>query len=333
MHSKQQARTCDVFQVRSLAHTARPRTDRASDSQRLLLTVRSGALVRLASTLSYRAQVVATVWQSWQIRRSIFATHVSSQTQEKHRHECLLLQRLEGFSSKEVQTEVRANVALLISLHAFIQTDPTGNMSDLLDLVQEPLSRPGARRRARLRAVAAKLFLEILGGGDVQRPPGLGPGLGLAALAAEDLSALLAAVPLNAFGLGPEGRDGHCLAPAASKLSSYTNHSCVPNCVEEIGGGCVRFVALRDIEAGEEITFSYLDLSLPLEDRKSLMKTSWDFSCDCARCRGTPCAEALAFDEEHLCHCGAILLRKEETCRCDAEYCKTAALAAFKLRL
>ena len=73
-----------------------------------------------------------------------------------------------------------------------------------------------ARRRARLRAVAAKLFLEILGGRDVQRPPGLG----LAALAAEDLSALLAAVPLNAFGLGPEGRDGHCLAPAASKLSS-----------------------------------------------------------------------------------------------------------------
>ena len=72
-----------------------------------------------------------------------------------------------------------------------------------------------ARRRARLRAVAAKLFLEILGGGDRQPP-----GLGLAALAAEDLSALLAAVPLNAFGLGPEGRDGHCLAPAASKLSS-----------------------------------------------------------------------------------------------------------------
>ena len=35
----------------------------------------------------------------------------------------------------------------------------------------------------------------------------------------------------------------------------YTNHSCVPNCVEEIGGGCVRFVALRDIEAGEEITW------------------------------------------------------------------------------
>ena len=67
--------------------------------------------------------------------------------------------------------------------------------------------------------MAAKLFLEILGGGDRQ-PPGLGPGLGLAGLAAEDLSALLAAVPLNAFGLGPEGRDGHCLAPAASKLSS-----------------------------------------------------------------------------------------------------------------
>ncbi|CAE7636249.1 unnamed protein product [Symbiodinium sp. CCMP2456] len=206
----------------------------------------------------------------------------SAETEEKHRHECLLLQRLEGFSSKQVPTEVRANVALLISLHAFLQTDPTGNVSDLLDLVQEPLSRPGARRRARLRAVAAKLFLEILKDADsalrLQSPPPP------RRLEAEVLTAVLAAVPLNAFGLGPEGRDGHGLAPAAS----YTNHSCVPNCVEQIGGGCVHFFALRDIEPGEEITFAYLDLSLPLEDRKRLVKTSWDFSCDCARCRLGP---------------------------------------------
>ncbi|OLP83789.1 hypothetical protein AK812_SmicGene35402 [Symbiodinium microadriaticum] len=253
----------------------------------------------------------------------------SAETEEKHRHECLLLQRLEGFSSKEVPTEVRANVALLISLHAFLQTEPRGNVSDLLDLVQEPLSRPGARRRARLRAAAAKLFLEILEETETAETADKKAERSL--YAAEVLTAALAALPLNAFGLGPEGRDGHGLAPAAS----YINHSCVPNCVEQIGEGCVRFFALRDIEPGEEITFAYLDLSLPLEDRKRLVKTrpgllsdflsvpccSWDFSCDCARCRlGTRCAEVLAFDEEHLCQCGAVLLRKEkELCRCEGK--------------
>ncbi|CAE7243832.1 unnamed protein product, partial [Symbiodinium necroappetens] len=209
----------------------------------------------------------------------------SAETEEKHRHECLLLQRLEGFSSKEVPTEVRANVALLISLHAFLQTEPRGNVSDLLDLVQEPLSRPGARRRARLRAAAAKLFLEIL---EETAETADKKAERRSLYAAEVLTAALAALPLNAFGLGPEGRDGHGLAPAAS----YINHSCVPNCVEQIGEGCVRFFALRDIEPGEEITFAYLDLSLPLEDRKRLVKTSWDFSCDCARCRLGPGAES-----------------------------------------
>jgi SET domain-containing protein len=35
------------------------------------------------------------------------------------------------------------------------------------------------------------------------------------------------------------------------------NHSCTPNCEAELDDGRIWIVALRDIEAGEEITFNY----------------------------------------------------------------------------
>jgi uncharacterized protein len=37
----------------------------------------------------------------------------------------------------------------------------------------------------------------------------------------------------------------------------FLNHSCAPNCVTEFRDGRIWIVALRDINAGEEITFNY----------------------------------------------------------------------------
>ncbi len=38
----------------------------------------------------------------------------------------------------------------------------------------------------------------------------------------------------------------------------YINHSCSPNCMADIGNGHIWIVALRDIKAGEELTYNYL---------------------------------------------------------------------------
>ena len=53
----------------------------------------------------------------------------------------------------------------------------------------------------------------------------------------------------------------------------FLNHSCAPNCEAELDGGQVWIVALRDIKAGEELTYNY---NYDLEDYR-----------------------------EHPCHCGA----------------------------
>jgi SET domain-containing protein len=37
----------------------------------------------------------------------------------------------------------------------------------------------------------------------------------------------------------------------------FINHSCAPNCEAELEGGRIWIVALRDIRAGEEMTFNY----------------------------------------------------------------------------
>ncbi len=54
------------------------------------------------------------------------------------------------------------------------------------------------------------------------------------------------------FGLGDGSivLDGHCMA-------MFINHSCDPNCETEEVDGRVWIVAIRNIEAGEEITYDY----------------------------------------------------------------------------
>ena len=37
----------------------------------------------------------------------------------------------------------------------------------------------------------------------------------------------------------------------------FINHSCAPNCEAELDGGRVWIVAVRDIKAGDELTFNY----------------------------------------------------------------------------
>jgi SET domain-containing protein len=60
-------------------------------------------------------------------------------------------------------------------------------------------------------------------------------------------------------------------------LGRYVNHSCRPNAESIVSKGRMRFVALRTITAGEEITIDYGEEYLALFFKKS--------GCRCAACR------------------------------------------------
>ena len=80
------------------------------------------------------------------------------------------------------------------------------------------------------------------------------------------------------FGLG-DGKiviDGHSMA-------MFINHSCAPNCETRELRGKVWIVAIRDIEAGEEITYDYC-LYDGGEDEAYC-------NCGAATCRGTMYSE------------------------------------------
>ncbi|ESL08236.1 hypothetical protein TRSC58_04065 [Trypanosoma rangeli SC58] len=78
---------------------------------------------------------------------------------------------------------------------------------------------------------------------------------------------------------------GVALYDAATKL----NHSCVPSVrfVPTHGGVRAVVVALRDIEQGEEIRSSYIDVSAYTSraERQEYLLSHYGFSCDCPRCR------------------------------------------------
>ncbi|KAI0345845.1 hypothetical protein BDW22DRAFT_1324583 [Trametopsis cervina] len=78
----------------------------------------------------------------------------------------------------------------------------------------------------------------------------------------------------------------HGIFPLASRLF---NHSCDPNCVAKyqfISGKSVMMdiVAIRNIEAGEEITLPYLDPALPFQTRQEALSMNYGFTCTCALC-------------------------------------------------
>jgi SET domain-containing protein len=65
--------------------------------------------------------------------------------------------------------------------------------------------------------------------------------------------------------------------------SRWINHSCDPNCETRQTGGSIVFRSLRDIAAGEELTFDY---RLVTEDEGDDDGT-YACACGSARCRGT----------------------------------------------
>lgn len=78
----------------------------------------------------------------------------------------------------------------------------------------------------------------------------------------------------------------------------YLQHSCLPNLGTIQTADGVFFVANRDIDIDEELSISYIDETLPREQRISKLKARYDFECRCVRCdnRGGLKFDVIAFN-------------------------------------
>ena len=67
-------------------------------------------------------------------------------------------------------------------------------------------------------------------------------------------------------------------------LSAMLSHSCVPNAVYAFEGETLFMHALAPIEAGDEITSSYIKQHMTVEDRQKELLSRYGFVCRCEAC-------------------------------------------------
>ena len=106
-----------------------------------------------------------------------------------------------------------------------------------------------------------------------------------------DLQRLILRIDRNSFFEG--------VFPLASKL----NHSCRPNCGNQLRKGSMRVVTIEAINPGEELTINYLgeaEAHLPTDQRRALLQKRYGFWCRCKRCDRTKSVPTIASAEARL---------------------------------
>ncbi|CAK9438587.1 uncharacterized protein LODBEIA_P28110 [Lodderomyces beijingensis] len=92
----------------------------------------------------------------------------------------------------------------------------------------------------------------------------------------------------NAFGIWSHTKspteDKEYLGFAVYPSASLFNHSCEPNIKKIRMKNDLRFVALRDIQKGEELCISYGNHQDEDVDERQKQLSEWFFTCSCAKC-------------------------------------------------
>ncbi|KAG7384361.1 SET and MYND domain-containing protein 3 [Phytophthora pseudosyringae] len=70
------------------------------------------------------------------------------------------------------------------------------------------------------------------------------------------------------------------------------NHDCDPNCVVSFRGREMQVHVVKDVQAGQELTVSYVELLQSTHARRTELKASYFFDCECARCHAAAKEEA-----------------------------------------
>ncbi|KAL1859023.1 hypothetical protein Daus18300_009661 [Diaporthe australafricana] len=110
--------------------------------------------------------------------------------------------------------------------------------------------------------------------------------------AGEDVTTI---IDRNGFNIHTE-RDSDAVSyVGAFPEQALINHDCRPNLAYNFCGVTHITTAMRDIQPGEELTLSYIDLTLPIRQRHVRLAALWNFSCNCRQCQ-LPYHEADASD-------------------------------------
>ncbi|NXD68910.1 SMYD2 methyltransferase, partial [Eolophus roseicapillus] len=96
------------------------------------------------------------------------------------------------------------------------------------------------------------------------------------------LVVLFAQVNCNGFTI--EDEELSHLGSAIFPDVALMNHSCCPNVIVTYKGTMAEVRAVKEIEPGEEVFTSYIDLLYPTEDRNNRLRDSYFFDCDCEEC-------------------------------------------------
>jgi hypothetical protein len=110
----------------------------------------------------------------------------------------------------------------------------------------------------------------------------------------------------NSFGIWEAGSDDpqtpgfeerDLLGIALYPLATFFNHSCRPNLYKASSPGirgAARFMALREISVGDELTIGYCGLRDTLAERQEFLLQNYFFVCACFRCEAEKKAESSA---------------------------------------
>uniref|UniRef100_A0A7N6AB10 [histone H3]-lysine(4) N-trimethyltransferase n=1 Tax=Anabas testudineus TaxID=64144 RepID=A0A7N6AB10_ANATE len=96
------------------------------------------------------------------------------------------------------------------------------------------------------------------------------------------LTELFAQVNCNGFTI--EDEELSHLGSAVFPDVALMNHSCSPNVIVTYKGTVAEVRAVKEINPGEEIFNSYIDLLYPTEDRRERLLDSYFFTCQCTEC-------------------------------------------------
>ena len=134
---------------------------------------------------------------------------------------------------------------------------------------------------------------------------------GLEGISAAEISHLIFAIQCNAHGVmgainnnNNNNRNSNADADSATAvmdrkyatlavgffpMTSMMNHSCRPNCTHYFVSGVgntpkLVMRAVRDIEEGEELMYSYVALYKATAERKAMLRRAYAFDCMCPRC-------------------------------------------------
>jgi len=236
-----------------------------------------------------------------------------------HEPHCDALRKLNA--DRKLKKEETSFVRLLLRLLSRCASG-AASLDSVTSLMSDHAGVKGYKRRKRQRAAAARAFVKLLPRKGDAEPSALARQLEICPKfrKARNVEALLDRGPLNEFGLCE--LDGEAAGCGWYPSAAMVNSSCVPSTAVQLEGAALHFYALRELRAGEEITFCYCTLAGGGElTRRANLVESWGIDCECERCcyeedpdmcASSSRARIDAFDRAHVCvGCGNVAVPPE----------------------